>query len=140
MWLSSLTIDPKYIINKSTSSIDIKVKQVTNLTSAQLVLNIPSNITIGSATPGAFLEGNTGPLMITTDNTSSNGTLSISITSLSSDLQSASGDGTLATVNFTNNNSASTSITFDDSNTKFLDNNGNAITINQTIGVFLVVE
>ena len=137
---SSLTIDPKYIINKSTSSIEIKVKQVTNLTSAQLVLNIPTGMTVNSVASGAFLKGNTNPLMITTDNTSSNGTYSISITSLSSDLQSASGDGTLATITFTNSSTASSNVTFDTSNTKFLDNNGNTITINQTIGVFLVTE
>lgn len=137
---SSLTIDPKYIINKSTSSIEIKVKQVTNLTSAQLVLNIPTGMTVNSVASGAFLKGNTDPLMITTDNTSSNGTYSISITSLSSDLQSASGDGTLATITFTNSSTASSNITFDTSNTKFLDNNGNTITVNQTIGVFLVTE
>ena len=136
---SSLITDPKYIINNSTSAFDIKVNQVTNLTSAQLVLNIPAGMSIDSVTAGSFLEGNTAPLMILTDNVSSDGTYTISISSLSSDLQSASGDGILATVTFTNNNSASSNITFN-SNTKFLDNDGNTISINQAIGVFLVTE
>ena len=95
---------------------------------------------VNSVSSGAFLKGNTDPLMITTDNTSSNGTYSISITSLSSDLQSASGDGTLATVTFTNSSTASSNVTFNTSNTKFLDNNGNAVAVNQAIGVFLVTE
>ena len=95
---SSLITDPKYIINNLTSSFDIKVNQVTNLTSAQLVLDIPAGMSVDAVTAGSFLEGNTAPLMILTDNVSSDGTYSISISSLSSDLQSASGDGTLATV------------------------------------------
>lgn len=136
---SSLITDPKYIINNSTSAFDIKVNQVANLTSAQLVLNIPAGMSIDAVTAGSFLEGNAAPLMILTDNVSSDGTYTVSISSLSSDLQSASGDGILATVTFTNNNSASSNITFN-SNTKFLDSDGNTISINQAIGVFLVTE
>ena len=149
--LPALIVDPKYnytSVGKNVT-VQLNVLGVTDLTSAQMILNYStSDLTLNSVVAGDFLEGNTAPMFISeeTDDSANNSTsLKIFTSTLSTDKPSASGDGILATLNFTIESSAQDDIisilSFDEIASQILlDINGNQITTEQTVDGYFINE
>jgi len=149
--LPALIVDPKYnytSVGKNVT-VQLNVLGVTDLTSAQMILNYStSDLTLNSVVAGDFLEGNTAPMFISEviDDSANNSTsLKIFTSTLSTDKPSASGDGILATLNFTIESSAQDDIisilSFDEIASQILlDINGNQITTEQTVDGYFINE
>lgn len=149
--LPALVVDSKYnytSIGKNVT-VQLKVLGVTELTSAQMVLNYSiSDLTLNSAVAGDFLEGNTAPMFISEvieDSANNTNSLKIFTSTLSADKPSVSGDGILATLNFTIESSTQDDIisilSFDEIASQILlDINGDQITTEQTVDGYFINE
>jgi PKD repeat protein len=149
--LPALVVDSKYnytSIGKNVN-VQLKVLGVTELTSAQMVLNYSiSDLTLNSAVAGDFLEGNTAPMFISEvieDSANNTNSLKIFTSTLSADKPSVSGDGILATLNFTIESSTQDDIisilSFDEIASQILlDINGDQIATEQTVDGYFINE
>ena len=149
--LPALVVDSKYnytSVGKNVT-VQLNVLGVTDLTSAQIILNYStSDLTLNSVVAGDFLEGNTAPMFISEviDDSANNITsLKIFTSTLSADKPSVSGDGVLATLNFTIESSTQDDIisilSFDEIASQILlDINGNQITTEQTVDGYFINE
>jgi PKD repeat protein len=149
--LPALIVDSKYNYTSSGSNVTIQLKVlgVTDLTSAQMVLNYSSSdLTLNSIVAGEFLEGNTAPMFISEieeDSASNINTLKVFTSTLSNNKPSATGDGVLAILNFTIDSSTQDDIisilSFDDISSQImLDINGSQMTTQQTVNGYFINE
>ena len=149
--LPALIVNSKYNYTSSGSdvTIQLKVLGVTDLTSAQMVLNYSSSdLTLNTIVAGDFLEGDTAPMFIseiTEDSATNINNLKVFTSTLSNDKPSATGDGVLATLNFTIDSTTQDDIistfSFDDIASQImLDINGSQITTQQTVNGYFINE
>ena len=149
--LPAIVIDSKYSYTSvgKNVTVQLKVLGVSDLTSAQVLLNYSSSdLTLNSAVAGDFLQGDTAPMFISEvieDSSNSTNSLKISTSSLSSNKPSATGDGVLAILNFTIDSSTQddiiSTLSFDDiAEQIMLDINGNQITTQQTVNGYFINE